>query len=72
MPFKESVITLLITFALILIVRGSADSYKTKGKKVKDDFEKTFRTLLEKKSKKMAEDLVKEVAEEMSDMNGKK
>ena len=72
MALKESVITLLITFALILIVRGSADSNKTQGKKVKDDFEKTFRTLLEKKSKKMAEDLVKEVAEEMSDMNGKK
>ena len=72
MALKECVITWLITFSLILMVHASADSHKTQGKKVNDDFEKTFRTLLEKKSKKVAEDLVKEVAEEMADMNGKK
>ena len=71
MALKESVIFLLITISLILMVHASAFN-KTQGKKIKDDFEKTFRTLLEKKSKKVAEDLVKEVAEEMSDMNGKK
>ena len=72
MALKESVIALLINFSLILLVQASADSNKTQGKKVKDDFEKTFRTLLEKKSKKMAEDLVKEMAEDMSNMIGKK
>ena len=66
MALKESVIGLLVTFSLIFLVQASADSNKTQGKKVKDDFEKTFRTLLENKSKKMAEDLIKEVAEEMS------
>ena len=46
MALKESVITLLITFALILMVHASADSNKTQGKKVKDDFEKNHSQLV--------------------------
>ena len=68
---KAIVVVFLFTVSLISIARASADSKKNQRNKTNEDVEQG--TSLEKRSKKIADNLVNRMAAEMSQMNdGKK
>ena len=68
---KAIVVVFLFTVSLISIARASTDSKKTQISKSNMDVEEG--TSLEKRSKKIADNLVNRMAAEMSQMNdGKK
>ena len=68
---KAIVVVFLFTVSLISIARASTDSKKNQRSKTNEDVEEG--TSLEKRSKKIADNLVNRMAAEMSQMNdGKK
>ena len=68
---KAIVVVFLFTVSLISIARASTDSKKNQRNKTNEDVEQG--TSLEKRSKKIADNLVNRMAAEMSQMNdGKK